>query len=87
MKRILVISDMHIPYHHQDSFAFLEAIKKEFKPTFTMSIGDLLDFHAISMHTHDPDLFSPGHELNASKEHIKRLESMFPKLIEIDSNH
>ena len=32
MKRILVISDMHIPYHHQDSFAFLEAIKKEFKP-------------------------------------------------------
>ena len=83
MKRILVISDMHIPYHHQDSFAFLEAIKKEFKPTFTMSIGDLLDFHAISMHTHDPDLFSPGHELNASKEHIKRLESMFPKLIEI----
>ena len=87
MKRILVISDMHIPYHHQDSFAFLQAIKKEFKPTFTMSIGDLLDFHAISMHTHDPDLYSPGHELNASKEHIKRLESMFPKLIEVDSNH
>ena len=75
-----MISDMHIPYHHQDSFAFLEAIKKEFKPTFTMSIGDLLDFHAISMHTHDPDLFSPGHELNASKQHIKDLSLCFQNL-------
>ena len=27
-KRILVISDLHIPYHHQDSFDFLREIKK-----------------------------------------------------------
>jgi len=87
MKRILVISDMHIPYHHQDSFAFLEAIKKEFKPTFTMSIGDLLDFHAISMHTHDPDLYSAGMELDRSKEYIKQIEDIFPEVTEVDSNH
>ena len=31
-KRILVISDMHIPYHHKDSIKFLKEIKKEFKP-------------------------------------------------------
>ncbi len=86
-KRILVISDMHIPYHHKDSIEFLKCIKKEFKPDFIVNIGDLLDFHAINMHTHDPDLYSPGHELNASKKYVKELESVFPKMIEVDSNH
>ena len=57
-KKILVISDMHVPYHHKDSINFLKAIKKEFKPDRIINIGDLLDFHAINMHTHDPDLYS-----------------------------
>ena len=57
-KSILVISDLHIPYQHTDSFEFLKAFKKEFKPDFIVNIGDLLDFHAINMHTHDPDLYS-----------------------------
>ena len=86
-KRILVISDLHIPYHHKDSFAFLRTIKKEYNPDFVVNIGDLLDFHAINMHTHDPDLYSAGHELKVSKEYIKELESIFPKTIEVESNH
>ena len=86
-KKVLVISDLHIPYHHKDSFAFLSAIKKEFKPDTIINIGDLLDFHAISMHDHDPDLPSPGDELTIAREHIKELESMFPKVVEVDSNH
>ena len=59
-KSILVISDLHIPYHHRDSFAFLKEIKKEFKPDFIVNIRDLLDFHAINMHTHD---IFPSHVL------------------------
>ena len=47
-KRILVISDMHIPYHHKDSIKFLKEIKKEFKPDKIINIGDSVDFHAIS---------------------------------------
>ena len=86
-KRILVISDLHIPYHHKDSFAFLREIKKEYKPDFVVNIGDLLDFHAINMHTHDPDLYSAGHELKIAKKFIKELESIFPNMIEVESNH
>ena len=81
-KRILVISDLHIPYHHKDSFAFLREIKKLYKPDFVVNIGDLLDFHAISMHSHDPDLYSAGHELDKSKEYIKQLEDIFPQMVE-----
>ena len=77
-KRILVISDLHIPYHHKDSFNFLKAIKKEFKPDTIINIGDSLDFHSISMHSHDPDLDSPGMELSRAKKYIKELENIFP---------
>ena len=85
--RILIISDLHIPYHHKDAFDFLRAVKKEYKPDRVINIGDLLDFHAINMHTHDPDLYSPGHELQISKQYVKELESIFPEVTEIDSNH
>jgi len=86
-KRILVISDLHIPYHHKDSFAFLREIKKLYKPDFVVNIGDLLDFHAISMHDHNPDLYSAGDELKQSRIYIKELESLFPEVTEVDSNH
>ena len=84
---VLVISDLHIPYHHKDSFRFLKAIKKEFKPDTVINIGDLLDFHAISMHEHNPDLPSAGHELDIAREYVKELEGIFPEVTEVDSNH
>jgi len=86
-KKILVISDMHLPYQHKDSITFLKEIKKEFKPDRIVNIGDLLDFHAISMHEHNPDLYSAGHELDKAKEYIKQLEDIFPDVTEVDSNH
>ena len=86
-KRILIISDLHLPYQHKDAIRFLKEIKKEFKPDFTVNIGDLLDFHAINMHTHDPDLYSAGMELDSSKEYIKQIEDIFPNVTEVDSNH
>ena len=86
-KRILVISDMHLPYQHKDSIKFLKEIKKEFRPDRIINIGDLLDFHAISMHTHDPDLASAGHELTMARKYVKELESIFPDMVEVESNH
>jgi predicted phosphodiesterase len=86
-KKILVISDLHIPYHHKDAFEFLKEIKKEYNPDFVVNIGDLLDFHAISMHSHDPDLSSAGDELRLARKYIRELESIFPKMIEVESNH
>ena len=86
-KRILVISDMHLPYQHKDAIKFLAEIKKEFKPDRVINIGDLLDFHAISMHTHDPDLASAGHELTMARKYVKELEYIYPQVTEVDSNH
>lgn len=38
--RILFISDMHIPYHHKNTLAFLEGLKRKYKPTRVVSLGD-----------------------------------------------
>ena len=84
---VLVISDLHIPYHHQNAFEFLKALKKKYKPDLIVNIGDELDHHAISMHEHNPDLMSAGDELKQSKEYVRDLEKIFPRMTLVHSNH
>jgi predicted phosphodiesterase len=87
-KKVMVIGDLHIPYHHKDSFAFLRALKKKYKGfDLVVNIGDELDQHAISMHDSDPDLPSAGDELKLAKKHVKDLEKIFPDMTLVDSNH
>ena len=45
-KSVLVISDLHIPYHHPDAFKFLAALKKKYKPDLVVNIGDEIDQHS-----------------------------------------
>jgi hypothetical protein len=85
--RILIISDMHIPYQHPDALEFLAYLKKKYKPTRVICTGDELDKHALSFHDHDPDLMSAGDELKKSQEVIAKLYQMFPKMDIIESNH
>jgi predicted phosphodiesterase len=85
--RILFISDMHIPYHHQGLLPFLEGLKKRYEPTRVICLGDELDKHAMSFHDSDPDLPSAGDELNKALPVIKELEKLFPEMDLIDSNH
>ena len=84
---ILIISDLHIPYHHPDSLKFLTAVKKKYKPTRVINIGDEVDKHAMSFHDSDPDLFSAGHELEKAINHLKPFYKLFPKMDLVDSNH
>lgn len=84
---VLVISDMHIPYHHPDTFSFLQAIKDSFPLDRVICIGDELDYHAISFHSSDQDLFSAGHELEESIKYLQFLYEDFPRMDILHSNH
>ena len=87
-KRVLFISDTHIPYSVSGYLAFLEDIKDRFKPEIVIHGGDEVDFHAISFHKSDADLFSAGHELKRAITEIQEgLHKLFPKLYLLDSNH
>jgi hypothetical protein len=78
---------MHIPYHHPDTIRFLKAIKKKYKPTRVICVGDEVDKHAMSFHDSDPDLPSAGDELNEAIKYLKQLYKVFPRVDLVDSNH
>lgn len=86
-KSILVISDMHHPYCHPDTHAFLKACKKKFSPDTVVCIGDEVDFHALSYHESNPDLDSAGKELEKAIQSLKPIYKLFPKVTVIESNH
>lgn len=85
--RVLFISDMHIPYQHEDTLSFLEMLKKRYDPTRVICVGDELDKHAMSFHDSDPDLPSAGDELAKALPVIKEVEKLFPVMDLVDSNH
>ena len=86
-KTVLCISDLHCPYQHPDTIAFLTAIKKKYQPDRVVCLGDEVDAHAISYHESDPDLASAGHELDQAIKALQPIYNLFPKVDIIDSNH
>lgn len=85
--RILLISDLHIPYHHPDALDFLQYLKDKYQPTRVICLGDEMDKHALSFHDSDPDLPSAGDELRMSLPVIAKLKEMFPIMDILESNH
>ena len=85
--RVLLISDLHIPYNHKDSIAFLRHLREKYNPTRVICLGDEVDHHALSFHDSDPDLHSAGDELRSSLSVIKELHELFPIMDIIESNH
>ena len=88
-KCVLLVSDLHIPYEHKDSWDFLSALKQKYKKDIDLVVGmgDELDQHAISFHESNPDLYSAGHELSVAQDKIQTLYKMFPKMKLLHSNH
>jgi hypothetical protein len=84
---ILVISDMHIPFEHRDTFEFLAAVKKKYQPTQVVCVGDELDKHQLSFHDSDPDLPGASDELEQGIKKLQVLYKLFPVMRLIDSNH
>ena len=79
-QKILVISDLHIPYHHGDAFDFLQALDDEYSFDKILNVGDLYDHHAGSYHESETDAMNPEEEYEVSKEFAKDLQSIFPKM-------
>lgn len=86
-KRILIIPDIHFPFHHPYLFPFLSDIKKKYRPQIVICLGDELDLASFSFHDHLPEMPGPSDELNKGRELIKELNKIFPKMSVLESNH
>ena len=84
---VLVIPDMHMPYCHPDTWAFLTAVKKHYKPDRVVCLGDEVDHHALSYHESNPDLDSAGPELEKAIRLLGRIYELFPVVDVLESNH
>lgn len=87
MSRVLVISDTQFPFHHPDTFDFLDHVANKNKINKVVHIGDEVDLHAMGDWDHDPDGYSAGHELDRALTNMRELYSMFPKAQVCTSNH
>ncbi len=87
-KRVLFISDTHIPYSVPGYLEFLKDLKEKFKPEIVIHGGDEIDYHAISFHDSVAELFSAGYELDKAIIEIQEgLHKLFPKMYLLESNH
>lgn len=87
MKNTLIISDCHFPYHHQDTFDFLEQAAYVYGVEIVKSVGDLVDNHAGSFHDTEYGALSAKEEFDQSYECMQRLYKMFPKMDVVIGNH
>ena len=84
---VLVIPDMHHPFCHPDTLAFLRAVRAKYHPNKFVCLGDEVDFHSFSRYIPDPDGHSPGKELAKSIEALTPFYIEFPEMLVCESNH
>lgn len=88
MKKVLVLSDEHYPYHDEKVIALVYKFAKYFKPDIIVEAGDLLDFMPISRFTKDPlDRHSLEEELELARNHLKKFRNLTKRMIFTEGNH
>ena len=75
---ILLISDLHIPYHDIDAITLALDYGKEQKVNTIFINGDLIDNHQVSKFESDPRKRSVKQEFDATKQFLVSIRSAFP---------
>lgn len=80
---ILLISDLHIPYHDIDAVTIALDYGKAHNVNTIFINGDLIDFHGVSRFDKDPRKRSVKQEFMAAKHFLISLREAFPKSINL----
>lgn len=87
--RVLVMSDIHIPFH--DANAVSEFVKwgKKVNPNAIILNGDIVDFYTISRFEKNLSITSLKEEIDSTREFLGWLRQQFPKarIIYKEGNH
>jgi predicted phosphodiesterase len=76
---VLLISDLHIPYHDIHAITIALDYGKKHKVNTIFINGDLIDNHQVSRFERDPKKRSVKQEFDATKEFLRVLRKTFPK--------
>lgn len=87
MSRVLCIGDLHEPVAHPGYLTFCKDLYREFKCDTVVFMGDVVDWHAISFHSKEPECPSPVDEYEQTKVRVRRWYRAFPKARVCIGNH
>lgn len=77
-KRILILSDIHVPFHDTPALECALAHGDAYKPDVILINGDLCDFYAISKYETNPERRNLAGEVYAIREFLSHLRARFP---------
>lgn len=77
-QRILLLSDIHIPYHSIDAITLALDYGKQKKVDTIILNGDTIDFYMLSRFEKDPRKRSFASELEATRQFLTTLRKNFP---------
>lgn len=88
MKKILLVPDVHAPYHDTAAWRLLLKVGKALQPDIVVQLGDLIDNYAVSSHlkTHGRKL-DWQHEIDEARTCIQELEALAPRRMFVEGNH
>jgi predicted phosphodiesterase len=78
-KRVLILSDIHIPYHSVEALTAAFDFARDENPDAVLLNGDTIDFYQLSRFGKDPKARSFAHELKSFQEFFVSLQAVFPK--------
>lgn len=88
MAKVLVVSDTHFPFAHEQYLRFIKDARDKHKPDVICHIGDVVDQHsAAPNYDSDPNGRSTGDEMVESLEHTRLWHKTFPKALVCIGNH
>lgn len=82
-----VIGDLHVPFDHPNYLPFLLDTFKKYGVTQVVSIGDLVDHHAMSRHQTETCARGAVDELEMSIARLKEYVKVFPSVRVCEGNH
>ena len=78
-KHILVLSDIHVPYHDKGALTTALEYGDKFQPDCILLLGDIIDFYSISRFDTNPEERDLAREICALRELLAHLGARFPK--------
>lgn len=89
-RRVMVIPDVHVPYHDRKAWSVTLSIARELKPHRVVIIGDFMDTEAVSRHPKtQPDVIRLAEEYYETNLRLDELQNAAsdPEGLYIEGNH
>lgn len=77
IKKVLVLSDIHFPYHDVEALTAALQYGKEQKVDAIYLNGDIMDFYDVSFHEKDPNKMDVAGELEMCRQFLSELRKHF----------